>query len=116
MPGMSNKPLRLAPKGRQLPSPGSTESPSSSPRWQTTLSHSRKSTLAKAGLLLGLAAVCLCYTLSPTEKAVAVVAGKRELPIYSVERKDKSIAISFDASWGADNIITDVPDIGLTKI
>lgn len=27
---------------------------------------------------------------------------KRELPIYSVERSDNLIAISFDAAWGAD--------------
>ena len=105
MPGMSNRPLKLAPKGRQLTSPLSTEESSPSPRRQNTLSRSRKSALAKAGLLLGLAAVSLCYAISPAETAVAVVAGKRELPIYSVAQEDKKIAISFDASWGADKTI-----------
>lgn len=32
-----------------------------------------------------------------------VVARKRELPVYSVERDDQKIAISFDAAWGGDN-------------
>ena len=30
-----------------------------------------------------------------------VAARRRELPIYSVERKDKVLAISFDADWGS---------------
>lgn len=34
-----------------------------------------------------------------------MVAQKRELPVYSVERDDKVISISFDASWGADKTI-----------
>ena len=32
-------------------------------------------------------------------------AQKRELPVYSVERDDKVVSISFDASWGADKTI-----------
>lgn len=105
MPGMSNKPLRLAPKGRQLTSPDPEPKDSSFFSPETPRPHSRKGILTKAAMLLGLAAVCLCYTLSPAEKAIAVVANKRELPIYSVEREDKRIAISFDASWGADKTI-----------
>lgn len=31
-----------------------------------------------------------------------VLARKRELPVYSVERDDRKIAISFDAAWGGD--------------
>ncbi len=31
-----------------------------------------------------------------------VLARKRELPVYSVERGDSRIAISFDAAWGGD--------------
>ncbi len=31
-----------------------------------------------------------------------VVARKRELPVYCVERDDRKIAISFDAAWGGD--------------
>ena len=33
------------------------------------------------------------------------MAQKRELPVYSVERDDKVVSISFDASWGADKTI-----------
>ncbi len=36
--------------------------------------------------------------------AAAVYGGKttRKLPIYSVETEEKAVALSFDASWGAD--------------
>lgn len=33
----------------------------------------------------------------------SVFSSDRKLPIYSVETSEKKIAISFDASWGADN-------------
>ncbi len=36
-------------------------------------------------------------------RTAEVVARKRELPVYSVERGDGKIAISFDAAWGGDN-------------
>jgi len=35
---------------------------------------------------------------------VSVFSPNRELPIYSVERSDKKIAITFDCAWGADDI------------
>ena len=35
--------------------------------------------------------------------AYAAFAKKRVLPIYSVEREDKTIAISFDCAWGAEH-------------
>ncbi|WDV44748.1 polysaccharide deacetylase family protein [Clostridiaceae bacterium M8S5] len=31
---------------------------------------------------------------------------KKELPIYSVDKKEKVIAISFDAAWGADHTLS----------
>lgn len=34
-----------------------------------------------------------------------VFVNEKELPIYSVGTKDKKIAISFDASWGANNTV-----------
>jgi polysaccharide deacetylase family sporulation protein PdaB len=37
--------------------------------------------------------------------SVSVSASGRQLPIYSVERQDQSISISFDASWGADKTL-----------
>lgn len=57
-------------------------------------------------LCLCLLAVSMAYILGLNEDATAVVAQKRELPIYCVERDDKVISISFDASWGADKTIS----------
>lgn len=49
---------------------------------------------------------CLLFAMSVFYVAqvdsVTVAAGKRELPIYFVERQDNKIAISFDAAWGGD--------------
>lgn len=36
---------------------------------------------------------------------VSVVSGRRELPIYCVNRDDKKISISFDAAWGGDKTL-----------
>ena len=36
---------------------------------------------------------------------VSVVSGKRELPIYCVNRDDNKISISFDAAWGGDKTL-----------
>ena len=36
---------------------------------------------------------------------VSVVSGKRELPIYCVNRDDNKISISFDAAWGEDKTL-----------
>jgi len=46
------------------------------------------------------------YTAGLNDNAAAVVAAKRELPIYSVGHDDKVISISFDASWGADKTLS----------
>ena len=37
---------------------------------------------------------------------VGVSAAQRKLPIYSVQRDDKTIAISFDAAWGNEDTQT----------
>lgn len=36
---------------------------------------------------------------------VSVLSGKRELPIYCVNRDDNKISISFDAAWGGDKTL-----------
>lgn len=56
-------------------------------------------------LLLSLVVLCGLYTFSLNESAFMVAAKKRELPVYSVERDDKVIAISFDASWGGEQTL-----------
>ena len=58
--------------------------------------------LRQAALLASLALLVACYLGPLQDDATTVVATKRELPVYSVERDDKVISISFDASWGGD--------------
>jgi len=62
-------------------------------------SGSRWASGALSALLL-LCAVSGAYLAGPT--TAEVVARKRELPIYCVERDDQAISISFDAAWGGD--------------
>ncbi|MCY6482794.1 polysaccharide deacetylase family sporulation protein PdaB [Clostridium aestuarii] len=50
-------------------------------------------------VLLGFTAIVINYT------SKGVFAKKKKLPIYCVDSKEKKIAISFDASWGANNTI-----------
>lgn len=52
---------------------------------------------------MGAALMCaLCVFSARGARTVDVTARKRELPVYSVERNDGKIAISFDAAWGGD--------------
>ena len=46
------------------------------------------------------AAVFCLNAFSPA--VLAAAAKKRALPVYSVERSDKKISISFDCAWGVD--------------
>ena len=100
---MSNKPLKLIPKGRPLEAPeaqtGSRE------KAVRRLFRGKKSLWTMLGLGFGLAVIGTAYTVGLNQPATTVVAQKRELPIYSVERDDKVVSISFDASWGADKTI-----------
>ena len=62
---------------------------------------------AHAGSLLSFA---LLLTISAAyvgalPDTVSVVSGKRELPIYCVNRDDNKISISFDAAWGGDKTL-----------
>ena len=106
---MSNKPLRVREKGALLQAP-----PAAKPARAGPLVHLKEAlrrprlrrTATQAGLCLCLLGLCAAYTLGLGDNATAVVAGKRELPIYSVERDDKVLAISFDASWGADKTLS----------
>ena len=57
------------------------------------------------GLCSVLALLCALY-LGPLQRdATAVVASQKVLPIYSVERDDKVISVTFDASWGGDKTL-----------
>ena len=66
----------------------------------------------KAGNKRLLAAVCVWVLLLTVSAAyvagadsAAVAVRKRELPVYSVDRDDGKIAISFDAAWGGDKTL-----------
>lgn len=61
--------------------------------------------LRQAALAAALALLTVCYAGPLQHDATTVLAVKRELPIYSVEREDKVISISFDASWGGDQTL-----------
>jgi polysaccharide deacetylase family sporulation protein PdaB len=56
-----------------------------------------------AGTLCAIALLCALSSVYVSGTRTAeVVARKRELPIYAVDRSDNKIAISFDAAWGGD--------------
>ena len=56
---------------------------------------------ASAVALVVLTAVIFWTTNSPT--VVGVSASDRQLPIYCVQRDDKTVALSFDAAWGNED-------------
>lgn len=53
--------------------------------------------------LLALAVAVLFVMREVGMYAVNAVSAARSLPIYSVEREEKKIAISFDCAWGTDH-------------
>ncbi len=110
---MSNKPLKL--KQRTLePFPIKTTKPTrASPlkRLQSIFAKRKAPPLsAQLALCFCLMAISSFYVLGAGEEAISVLSTNKSLPVYSVEREDKVISISFDASWGADKTI-DILDI-----
>ena len=105
---MSNKPLRIREKGALLQPPAAKPARAGPlARLKEILRRPRlRRAATQAGLGLCLLGLCAAYTLSLGDNATAVVAKKRELPIYSVQRDDKVLSISFDASWGADKTLS----------
>ena len=59
------------------------------------------------GAALGLALLLTmgAFYVGVMPETLAVVAKKRELPVYNVDRDDGKLAISFDASWGGDKTL-----------
>ena len=53
-----------------------------------------------------LAIVLLIFWAVSSPVIVGVSASKRSLPVYSVERGDKMVALSFDAAWGNEDTQT----------
>ena len=57
----------------------------------------------RAGALSAIVVLCAISAVYVSSvRSAEVVARKRELPIYCVQRDDGKIAISFDAAWGGD--------------
>ena len=50
-----------------------------------------------------LALVCLIFWAVNSPAIVGASATQRQLPVYSVQRSDKLLAISFDAAWGNED-------------
>lgn len=57
----------------------------------------------QTALVLTLMLLALCYAGPLQQDATAVVARKKELPVYSVERDDNVVSVTFDASWGGSH-------------
>ena len=59
---------------------------------------------------LALLAVSSTFFYPSDKKTVANATAHREIPIYSVDRDDKKVALSFDAAWGNEDtgIILDI--------
>ncbi len=93
---MNHRSMKLRQKGREIPLPDTPAQLSQ----KTGAQPLRQATLTACMLLL-----CAAYIFGLGHEATAVVAAKRELPIYCVEKSDKVLSISFDASWGADKTI-----------
>lgn len=70
---------------------------------ETTKPHAekpQKGNWSAWGALILLLSLSLFY--ASGSDSIRVAAGKRELPIYCVDRNDGKISISFDAAWGGD--------------
>ncbi len=69
----------------------------------------KKSRVAIAVVLIALlvcASVLTWYGIASKKKLVETdAAGKRKIPVYSVDTDEKIAAISFDAAWGADKTL-----------
>ena len=70
--------------------------------WPQPPGRQSSSRMKLLGLAGALAMLCALYLGPLQEDATAVVAAKKVLPVYSVEREDKVISVTFDASWGGD--------------
>ncbi len=62
-----------------------------------------KAVLSGLGFVFALA---LIFWTVNSPAIVGVSAAQRQLPIYSVQREDKTVAISFDAAWGNEDTQT----------
>ncbi len=114
---MSNKPMRLKPKGLLSGAPPEVKqeraragllqkAATAASRFFLSMGKVLRSQAAsQLALCLCLAVVSVLYAGGLKDDTVSVVSHKRQLPVYSVARNDKVVSISFDAAWGGDQTI-----------
>ena len=83
--------------------------------WKDSPRHSRRrrrarkppsaNLLRQVALCCALALLTVCYAGPWQSGTTEVLAIKRELPVYCVEREDSVITVSFDASWGVSQTL-----------
>lgn len=104
---MSQTPVHLRPKAKRTFHWEDTKAPAKPAghrKREHTREHRAHPHLRQIALALAFCLLTGCYAMMPPESAAtSVLAAKKELPVYSVERDDHVIAVTFDASWGADN-------------
>lgn len=104
---MSQTPVHLRPKAKRTFHWEDTKAPAKPAgrrKREHTCEHRAHPHLRQIALALAFCLLTGCYAMMPPESAAtSVLAAKKELPVYSVERDDHVIAVTFDASWGADN-------------
>lgn len=104
---MSQTPVHLRPKAKRTFHWEDTKAPAKPAgrrKRERTHEHRTHPHLRQIALALAFCLLTGCYAMMPPESAAtSVLAAKKELPVYSVERDDHVIAVTFDASWGADN-------------
>lgn len=68
--------------------------------------------------VIGISFICLIMFLVLNITPVAIVVANRKIPVYCVDRQDKSIALTFDAAWGADKTekILDICKVNNVKV
>ena len=70
--------------------------------WKAML-RKHRAVLSAVGFVL---AVALIFWAVNSPAIVGVSAAQRKLPIYSIDREDKVVALSFDAAWGNEDTQT----------
>lgn len=90
---MTQSTLRIRPK------PGITAPKQTHREYRRRQLQHRFTLLSLSAALL---ALCALYIGPLQADATDVLAVKRVLPVYSVEREDPVISVTFDASWGGD--------------
>lgn len=66
------------------------------------MKYYRYRTILKFLIILVSIIILLIIYIKNSGQISEVFASKKELPIYSVDRKDKKIAITIDCAWGDD--------------